>query len=103
MAAPPSRYRDADAPPDYGHRFHAGNVGDVWKHTALLAVLDALDTGTAPAHYLDTHAGEGVYPLGPTGEWTEGIGRLWEERPDAPAGARSRPHGRPALRISASR
>src|SRR5581483_1049583 len=28
--------------------------------------------------YVDTHAGEGRYALGPTGEWTEGIGRLWD-------------------------
>jgi 23S rRNA (adenine2030-N6)-methyltransferase len=74
-----SRYRP-DGAPDYGHRFHAGNVGDVWKHCALVDVLRRAATGRVA--YLDTHAGEGVYALGPTGEWTEGIGRLW----DLPAG-----------------
>jgi len=68
-----SRYQ-LDAPPDYGHRFHAGNVGDVWKHCVLIEVLRRIAGGAA---YLDTHAGEGRYTLGPTGEWTEGIGRLW--------------------------
>ena len=34
----PSRYRP-DAVPDYSHRFHAGNVGDVWKHCALVEVV----------------------------------------------------------------
>jgi 23S rRNA (adenine2030-N6)-methyltransferase len=30
-----------------------------------------------PVSYLETHAGEGRYALASTGEWTEGIGRLW--------------------------
>ena len=35
-----SRYR-SDAAADYSHRFHAGNVGDVWKHCVLVTVLFA--------------------------------------------------------------
>jgi hypothetical protein len=66
---------------DYSHRFHAGNVGDVWKHCVLVAVLRRI-AGAGRVAYLDTHAGEGRYALGPTGEWTEGIGRL----SGAPAG-----------------
>ncbi|HMV68306.1 MAG TPA: 23S rRNA (adenine(2030)-N(6))-methyltransferase RlmJ, partial [Myxococcota bacterium] len=58
---------------DYSHRFHVGNHGDVWKHVAWCAVLDAL----RPRAVLDTHAGEGAYTLGPTGEWTAGVGRVW--------------------------
>jgi 23S rRNA (adenine2030-N6)-methyltransferase len=69
----PSRYRP-DAAPDYSHRHHAGNVGDVWKHCALVEILRA---ATGRVAYVESHAGEGRYPLGPTGEWTEGIGRLW--------------------------
>ncbi|MFN8543650.1 MAG: 23S rRNA (adenine(2030)-N(6))-methyltransferase RlmJ [Candidatus Binatia bacterium] len=76
MPAPPSRYHP-DAAPDYGHRFHAGNVGDVWKHCALVEVLRLVSATPAPVRYLDTHAGEGHYRLAPTGEWSEGIGRLW--------------------------
>jgi 23S rRNA (adenine2030-N6)-methyltransferase len=68
--------------PDYSHRFHAGNVGDVWKHCVLVELLTRL--AAAPAvHYVETHAGEGRYALGPTGEWTEGIGRLWARAADA--------------------
>ncbi len=81
MRPPTSRYRP-DAPGDYSHRFHAGNVGDVWKHCVLVEVLRAAARGDRPVAYVDTHAGEGRYPLGPTGEWTEGIGRLQ----DAPVG-----------------
>ena len=73
-----SRYRP-DAPPDYGHRFHAGNVGDVWKHCALGEVLRRVAGGDVS--YVDTHAGEGAYPLATTGEWTEGVGRLWDLPP----------------------
>lgn len=76
MATSPSRYRP-DAPPDYDHRFHAGNVGDVWKHCVLVALLERLRAGRVA--YLETHAGRGRYPLGATGEWTEGIGRLWAD------------------------
>ncbi len=32
---------------------------------------------TPRVRYVETHAGEGTYALGPTGEWSEGIGRLW--------------------------
>lgn len=61
---------------DYSHRYHAGNVGDVWKHCALCALLEALVRHPGPLHMIETHAGAGAYPLGPTGEWEEGIGRL---------------------------
>jgi 23S rRNA (adenine2030-N6)-methyltransferase len=37
----------------------------------------AATAGRGPIAYLDTHAGDGRYPLGATGEWTDGIGRLW--------------------------
>ncbi|MFZ4739261.1 MAG: 23S rRNA (adenine(2030)-N(6))-methyltransferase RlmJ, partial [Bradymonadia bacterium] len=61
----------------YSHRFHAGNHADVFKHLALVALLEASTrAGAAPVTYLETHAGEGRYTLGPTGEWTEGIGKL---------------------------
>lgn len=79
----PSRYRP-EQPPDYSHRFHAGNIGDVWKHLVLVEVLRRAQGGGRPITYVDSHAGEGVYALGPTGEWTEAIGKLWaaERRTD---------------------
>jgi 23S rRNA (adenine2030-N6)-methyltransferase len=73
-----SRYR-AEAP-DYSHRFHAGNVGDVWKHCVLAEVLGRAACSGKRTSYIDTHAGEGVYALAPTGEWTEGIGRIWDAK-----------------------
>jgi 23S rRNA (adenine2030-N6)-methyltransferase len=77
---PASRYAPA-AGADYSHRLHAGNVGDVWKHCALVAVLRAVAAEARHVAYVETHAGEGRYPLHPTGEWTEGIGRLWSDAP----------------------
>ncbi len=59
---------------DYSHARHAGNAGDVFKHVALVAVLQELE----PARYLETHAGDGLYPLGSAGEWSDGIARLWK-------------------------
>jgi 23S rRNA (adenine2030-N6)-methyltransferase len=77
---PDSRYAPAGGA-DYSHRLHAGNVGDVWKHCVLVAVLRAVAAGAGRLTYVDTHAGDGRYPLHPTGEWTEGIGRLWSGTP----------------------
>jgi len=65
---------------DYRHHFHAGNVGDVWKHCALVAWIRALRRTALPLCYIETHAGCGSYRLGPTGEWTEGVGRLLGEQ-----------------------
>jgi 23S rRNA (adenine2030-N6)-methyltransferase len=76
VATPRSRYQPAGAS-TYSHRFHAGNVGDVWKHCALVEILRRCALA-GQVHYLETHAGEGHYELGDTGEWTEGIGRLWQ-------------------------
>jgi 23S rRNA (adenine2030-N6)-methyltransferase len=61
----------------YSHRYHAGNVGDVWKHCVLVATLCELCQEPTPVCALDTHGGEGRYRLGPTGEWTEGVGTFW--------------------------
>ena len=64
---------------DYAHARHAGNAGDVFKHTALLAVLDELLRDPAPLEYVETHAGDGLYPLGSNGEWGDGVQRLWTD------------------------
>jgi 23S rRNA (adenine2030-N6)-methyltransferase len=75
---PDSRYAPAGGA-DYSHRLHAGNVGDVWKHCVLVAVLRAVAAEARQVAYIETHAGDGRYRLLPTGEWSEGIGRLWSE------------------------
>ena len=75
MTGSESRYRDPGAP-DYGHGFHAGNVGDVWKHFGLVEALRLASLAPGSLHYLESHAGEGRYRLGSTGEWSAGIERV---------------------------
>jgi len=70
---------------NYRHAFHAGNFADVFKHAVLLALLDALTGKDKALCYLDTHAGAGVYALDEaraeqTGEWREGISRVFAAR-----------------------
>lgn len=67
----------------YRHSFHAGNFADVFKHTILCGLLQALNRKDKPWFVLDTHAGAGLYDLsadsaGRTGEWIDGIGRFAE-------------------------
>ncbi len=68
---------------NYRHAFHAGNFADVMKHALLARILTHLNAKDAPYHYIDTHAGIGIYDLADTaaartGEWRDGIGRLVE-------------------------
>src|SRR6185312_9622797 len=67
----------------YSHRFHAGNVGDVWKHVVWTSLLMHLTKVSAPLHVVETHAGEGVYKLPPVGEWQAGVGRVCAHATDA--------------------
>jgi 23S rRNA (adenine2030-N6)-methyltransferase len=74
---------------NYRHAFHAGNFADVMKHAALAQLVERLKAKETPFRVIDTHAGVGVYDLGATeagktGEWHEGIGRLYG-RPLEPA------------------
>jgi 23S rRNA (adenine2030-N6)-methyltransferase len=62
---------------DYAHARHAGNAGDVFKHVALVAALEELTKDPEPLHYVETHAGDGLYPLGSAGEWGDGISRVF--------------------------
>jgi 23S rRNA (adenine2030-N6)-methyltransferase len=74
---------------NYRHAFHAGNHADVLKHVALLELLRLLTAKDKPLAYVDTHAGAGGYAIAEeaekTGEWREGIGRLWEGGKAPPA------------------
>ncbi len=63
---------------DYAHARHAGNVGDVFKHVALVAVLEELLKDPLPLRYVESHAGDGMFPLGSNGEWSAGIQLLWD-------------------------
>jgi len=65
---------------DYAHARHAGNAGDVLKHVGLIALLESLSRDPAPLTYVETHAGDGLYPLGSAGEWGDGVLRVWNAR-----------------------
>ncbi|MDX2288103.1 MAG: 23S rRNA (adenine(2030)-N(6))-methyltransferase RlmJ [Hyphomicrobiaceae bacterium] len=71
---------------NYRHAYHAGNFADVLKHVVLAQVIEHLKRKPAPFRVIDTHAGLGVYDLGgpeagKTGEWQDGIGRIWQSDP----------------------
>lgn len=66
---------------NYRHAFHAGNFADVFKHTVLIGLLEALKAKPAPFCYVDTHAGRGLYDLRgeearQTREHIDGVQRL---------------------------
>lgn len=67
---------------NYRHSFHAGNHADVLKHAILLRMVNLMQRKDAPLCYLDSHAGTALYDLqgedaSRTGEYLDGIGRLW--------------------------
>lgn len=68
---------------NYRHDYHAGNFADVVKHVVLARVLTYMKQKPRPFRVIDTHAGAGRYDLsglepGKTGEWQDGIGRLFD-------------------------
>ena len=74
---------------NYRHAFHAGNHADVLKHIVLTRLIALMSRKEQPFAYLDTHAGIGLYDLQGdqatrTGEYLEGIARLWGQK-DLPA------------------
>ncbi len=71
---------------NYRHIYHAGNFADVFKHAVLALILKALASKDKPFCYIETHAGSGRYdlesePAKKSGEWRDGIARLWEGEP----------------------
>jgi 23S rRNA (adenine2030-N6)-methyltransferase len=67
---------------NYRHAFHAGNHTEVFKHAALVFVLEHLRQKPQPFGVLDTHAGLGFYdlastPAQKTREYEQGIGKLF--------------------------
>jgi 23S rRNA (adenine2030-N6)-methyltransferase len=67
---------------NYRHAYHAGNFADVVKHAVFAALIEQLKAKETAFRVIDTHAGAGVYEINAgqserTGEWREGIGRLW--------------------------
>lgn len=73
----------------YRHAFHAGNFADVLKHSLVTLILDYMLNKDKGFSYIDTHAGAGMYRLSDasaqkTGEYRDGIGKLWQ-RNDIPS------------------
>lgn len=71
---------------NYRHAYHAGNFADVLKHIVLTRVLEYMKKKPTPFRVLDAHGGLGLYDLTAdaavkTGEWKDGIGRLWHHLP----------------------
>jgi len=67
---------------NYRHAFHAGNHTEVFKHAALMFVLEHLLQKPQPFAVLDTHAGLGTYDLTSieaqkTGEFEQGAARVF--------------------------
>lgn len=82
---------------NYRHAFHAGNFADVVKHAVLALLVERLKAKDAAFRVIDTHAGIGLYDLASdeasrTGEWHEGIGRLWGRALDPTLGELLRPY-----------
>jgi len=82
---------------NYRHAFHAGNFADVHKHSVLARILVHLHRKPAAFRVIDTHAGAGRYDLlapepSRSGEWHEGIERVWEARPQQGAGSLLAPY-----------
>ena len=73
---------------NYRHSYHAGNHADIFKHAVLLRMASLMQRKETPYCYLDSHAGTALYDLqgeaaGKTGEYRDGIARLWD-RDDLP-------------------
>ncbi len=67
---------------NYRHAFHAGGFADVVKHAVLALLIERLKQKDTAFRVIDTHAGVGLYDLAGdeatrSGEWRDGIGRLW--------------------------
>ena len=72
----------------YRHAFHAGNHADVLKHFIQVQLHKYMNQKDTAYTYIDTHAGAGVYALDSaqavkSGEYLDGIARLWD-RDDLP-------------------
>lgn len=61
--AEPTQARKSHRAMNYRHLYHAGNHTEVYKHAALVWLLDWLCRKPTPFMVLDTHAGTGIYDL----------------------------------------
>lgn len=57
----------------YTHSRKAGNRGDVWKHSVLVALADVMRGNGRPFRYVECHAGAPIHELSENGEWRGGV------------------------------
>ena len=57
----------------YDHSRKAGNLGDVWKHNVLVALVDAMPGNIESFRYVECHAGAPIHNLTDGGEWVRGV------------------------------
>ena len=57
----------------YDHSRKAGNLGDVWKHNVLVALVDAMPGNIESFRYVEGHAGAPIHNLTDGGEWVRGV------------------------------
>lgn len=60
----------------YDHSSKAGNLGDVWKHSVLVALVDAVPKKSESFRYVECHAGAPIHKLTEKGEWSRGVARI---------------------------
>jgi 23S rRNA (adenine2030-N6)-methyltransferase len=73
---------------NYRHAFHAGNHTEVFKHAALVAILEHLARKPQGFVVLDTHAGLGLYDLTceqaqKTLEYEQGAARVFDVKSES--------------------
>ncbi len=74
----------------YQHAYHAGNFADCHKHAVLCALIAVLQTKDSGITFYDFFAGRGLYSLASpeankTGEYINGIAKLWNTKIAPPA------------------
>ena len=60
----------------YDHSRKAGNRGDVWKHSVLMALADVMDGNDGRFRYVECHAGAPIHDLSENREWRRGVGTI---------------------------
>lgn len=60
----------------YDHSRKAGNLGDVWKHSTLVALADAVPKKSKSFRYVESHTGAPFHRLAGKGEWSCGVARI---------------------------
>jgi len=68
---------------DYAPARHAGNAGDVLKHVALVALLEAMPARSRAADLRRDARRRRALPARSAGEWGDGVLRVWTRQTDS--------------------